>query len=247
LFDSKLVSQEQIHPETRYIAYRAMQEARVRPNYIKTWTVPEHVRYIGKSAFIGDTAMNRVQTIEIRGDDLYIAKNAFGMCERVTQLYIGKGVTHITPATFNCLPRLGTITVEEGNPVYTSNNNCLIEKESGTLIRAGSEAIVPTDGSIKHIASGAYFGFYREELPANAIPDGVISIGSYAFYNYSTSQSRAQVNIPHSVTSIGQHVFGSGWDIHYNGTKAEFIKMENNMAYRVTIFCTDGEIQISSD
>jgi hypothetical protein len=53
--------------------------------------------------------------------------------------------------------------------------------------------------------------------------------------------------IPSSVTTIGQTVFSNSWEIHYNGTKQEFAKMENNMASDGIVICTDGEIQISSD
>lgn len=247
LFDSKLVSQDKIHPETRYIADRAMQEARVRPNYIKTWTVPEHVRYIGKSAFIGDTAMNRVQTIEIRGDHAYIAEGIFYMCNTATNLYIGKGVTYITPRTFGKLPQLSSITVEQGNPVYVSIGNCLIENESGTLMLAACNATIPEDGSIKHIAAGAYWGIEGKQLPSNPIPEGVLTIGGFALYNYNSSRATTPLTIPGTVTRIAQHAFSSPGTVYYSGTKEEFSKLLNKIILNGTVICTDGEIQISSN
>lgn len=241
LFDSEMVSEDEIHPETRYIADEAMAGARIRAATIKTWTIPEHVRYIGKYAFQGESPLGALKAIEIRGDDAYIAKNAFGICNNVTNLYIGRGVTYITPGTFNCMPQLARITVEPGNPFYVSEDNCLIEQNSGTLVRAASESVIPLDGSIKHIASGAYYGLPGDRLPSNPIPDGVISIGSFAFYNFSGSGT---IMIPSSVTTIGQTVFANAWEFHYNGTKQEFAKMENNMASNGIVICTDGELSL---
>lgn len=245
LFDADMITQDNIHPKTRYIADKAMEGARVRASSVKTWTVPDQVRYIGKYAFQGDSPLGALKAIEIRGDDAYIAKNVFGICNNVTTLYIGRGVTYITPGTFNCMPQLDRITVEPGNPFYVSEDNCLIEQASGTLLRAASESVIPLDGSIKHIASGAYFGLYGDNLPNNPIPDGVISIGSFAFYNFSGSgTTQTKITIPSSVTTIGQTVFGSAREIHYDGTKQEFAKMENNMASDGTVICTDGEVQL---
>ncbi len=244
LFDSDMVTKDEIHPETRYIADEAMAGAHIRTTSIKTWTVPEHVRYIGKYAFQGESPLGALKAIEIRGDDAYIAKYAFGICNNVTTLYIGRGVTYITPGTFNSMPQLSRITVEPGNPFYVSIDDCLIEQTSGTLVRAAAESVIPLDGSIKHIAPGAYMGLYGDNLPNNSIPDGVISIGSFAFFNYSWGMTQTQITIPSSVTTIGQTVFGNAWEIYYNGTKQDFAKMENNMANDETVICTDGEVPL---
>ena len=67
------------------------------------------------------------------------------------------------------------ITVADGNTVYHSAGNCLIETESKTLVLGCKNSVIPTDGS-------------------------VTSIGEYAFYGCTSFTS---VTIPSSVTSIG--------------------------------------------
>ena len=48
------------------------------------------------------------------------------------------------------------ITVEEGNPLYHSAGNCLIETESKTLILGCKNSIIPDDGSVEKIGRFAF-------------------------------------------------------------------------------------------
>ena len=236
-----------LREETRYIPDNAFLTERFSPN-LTSITIPAGVRYIGDYAFQSEkSSLNKLTSLTVLGDGLYIGHHAFAGLDRLTELTIGAGVTYITPNTFNMLPLLSTITVEQGNPVYASIGNCLIEKESGTLIRAARNATLSNDGSIKHIAAGAYWGIASNELPSNPIPEGVLTIGEFALYNYHSNRATTPLMIPSTITSISQHTFASAGTIHYNGTKEQFTKLLNKIILNGTVICTDGEIQISSN
>ena len=85
------------------------------------------------------------------------------------------------------------------------------------------------------------------EMTNIVIPDGVTSIGNYAFRYCSSLES---ITIPDSMTSIGDYVFYNCrllTDITYEGTKAQWNEIRkdsswNEGAGKYTIHCTDGDI-----
>ena len=120
----------------------------------------------------------------------------------MTSITIPDSVTSISNgALYNC-GSLESIIVEQGNDVYHSAGNCLIEVESKTLIAGCKNSIIPKDGSVTNIGEGAFRGC--SGLTSVTIPDSVTSIGSGAFYN---CDGLTSVTIPDSVTNIGVGAF----------------------------------------
>ena len=71
---------------------------------------------------------------------------------------------------------LTSIIIDEQNPNYTSANvNCIIDKQTSTLI-AGRGNIVPQ--GVKHISD---FAFYWAEIESIVLPKSIETIGDYAF------------------------------------------------------------------
>ena len=109
------------------------------------------------------------------GNILY---GAFQNCSMLTSVTIGNSVTSIGDAFEGC-SGLTAIVVEEGNSVYHSAGNCLIETESKELMVGCKTSVIPDDGSVTSIGNRAFYNCTG--LTSITIPDSVTSIGSYAF------------------------------------------------------------------
>ena len=93
-----------------------------------------------------------------------------------------------------------SIVVAEGNPVYHSDGNCLIETASKTLIAGCNNSIIPVDGSVTSIGEFAFS--YCPELTSVFIPDSMTSIDNSIFAGCNNLTS---IVIPDSVTSINEY------------------------------------------
>ena len=115
-----------------------------------------------------------------------ISDYAFYGCNDITSITIGESVTDIGESAFSCCNDLIVITVADENQYFSSVDGNLYDKDKTTLIQY---AIGKTDTSF-------------------IIPDGVTSIGFFAFKNCGSITS---VTISASVTSM------SGWA--FNGCR----------------------------
>ena len=112
-------------------------------------------------------------------------------------------------------------------------------EENGT--KYGYNASLITDTSIGDSAFSRCF-----KLTSITIPDGVTSIGDYAFEECSITS----ITIPNSVTSIGDRAFSECYssltDVYYTGTKEQWnaitIGHDDGSLTSATIHCTDGDI-----
>jgi hypothetical protein len=162
-------------------------------------TISNSMMTIGKQAFEGCYSLT---SITIPNSVTTIGNYAFASCRSLASITIPKSVTSIGERPFGGCDGLFFISVEEGNSVYDSRNNCngIIETESNTLIVACKNTLIPN--SVTTIGNYAFNGF---ELTSVTIPNSVTTIGNYAFCCGLTS-----VTIPNSVTSIGEGAFKNG-------------------------------------
>lgn len=61
----------------------------------------------------------------------------------IEKLFIPKSVTAINSSALICMGNLDEITVDEENPEYKSENNCLLTKDGTTLLRACNKSTIP--------------------------------------------------------------------------------------------------------
>ena len=211
-------------------------------------TLPDSLTYIGDYAFMGCTSLS---TIAFPDSVTSIGEGAFYNCYKLTSIGIPKSVSIIGDDAFAVCWGLESITVEEGNPVYDSRNNCnaIIESASDTLIAGCKNTVIPD--TVTGIGQDAFRGCrglrsiaipssvtgigYRafgscDELISVSIPDSVVSIGSYAF---SFCTKLIDISIPDSVANIGTGVFrNTAWfeaqpdGVIYLGTTAYSVKGE---------------------
>ena len=191
-------------------------------------SIPDSVTSIGDWAFSGCKSLT---SVNIPDSVTSIGNEAFYGCSSLTSISIPDSVTIIGSYAFSNCSSLTSITVAEGNGVYHSNGNCLIQTNSKTLISGCKNSVIPTDGSVTSIGNYAFNGC--DSLTHISIPDSVTIIGSYAFYDCA---SLASISIPDSVTSIGDYAFyicSKLNTVYYCGTAAEWKRISigsNNTA-----------------
>jgi len=107
---------------------------------------------------------------------------AFFCCSDLTSVTIPASVTSIGNGAFSYCSGLTTITVESGNTAYRSENDCIIESTSNTLIVGCKNSVIPLN--VTSIGDEAFLGC--SGLTNVLIPAGVMSIGSGAFRDCSS-------------------------------------------------------------
>ena len=162
--------------------------------------IPSSVTSIGENAFSGCSSLT---SINIPSSVTSIGWYAFQNCSSLTSINIPSSVTSIGTAAFEGCSSLTVITVDESNPVYSSENNVLLSKKDKSLIRAGV-GLEKYDIPSWVTSIGKYAFECCRSLTSINIPSSVTSIGKYAF---ECCRSLTSINIPSSVTSIGTAAF----------------------------------------
>ncbi len=193
-------------------------------------TIPDSVTSIGSSAFYGTGYYNDDTNWEngvlyvgnhlvdtdsyehgevpaeysVNEGTVAIADDAFAYCDSLTSVYFGNGVTSIDVDAFDRCDSLKSITVDENNKNYSSQDGVLFNKDKTELILypVGNKTSYNIPDSVTSIGNGAFGAC--DSLKSITIPNSVTSIGEGAF---SGCNSLTSITIPNSVTSIGDGAF----------------------------------------
>ncbi|MDE7164770.1 MAG: leucine-rich repeat protein [Clostridiales bacterium] len=178
-------------------------------------TIPDSVTSIGDYAFNGCaieeatipimaaryiTNSNLKKVVITSGTS--IGNYTFSNCQALTSITIPDSVTSISALAFEKCSGLTSITVSSGNSKYKSQGNCLVDKQSKTLVFGCKTSIIPTDGSVTSIGESAFSGCTG--LTSIAIPNSIVNIKQSAFWGCS---ELTNITIPNSVTSIAPFTF----------------------------------------
>lgn len=159
-----------------------------------TSVIPDGVKIIGTWAFPMISLLNG---ITIPSSVEKIEYCAFYYCKN-TSFFIPESVTTLEPYCFADCTQLTSLEVAENNPVYKSEENCIIEKATGTVIKGCNTSVIPQ--GVKIIAPGAFRMMKAEEI---VIPQGVEIIDIEAFFGSTIKK----VVLPDTLTEIRSDAF----------------------------------------
>ena len=165
-------------------------------------TLPASLISIGEGAFSGCI---KLEQITIPNSVASIGSLAFSNCDALNSVSIPASVTHIGDGAFANCSKLSTINVAEDNPNYCVDNGALFNKDKTCLLRYEVhqyEIIYQIPDGVTSIGAWAFSG--NDALAVILIPDSVTSLGRYAFSNCTNLSS---LDIPDSVTSIEGGLF----------------------------------------
>ena len=187
-------------------------------------TVPNSVTNIGWAAFYACTSLTNViigtNTTSIEGDAFddcssltsvtipnsvtNIGSQAFFDCISLTNVIIPDGVINIGSEAFAYCFSLTAITVDALNPVYSSVDGVLFNKNQTRLIKypGGKAGSYTVPNSVTSIETNAFM--LCATITNITFGNSVTNIGIEAFYSCANLSS---VTIPNSVVSIGGAAF----------------------------------------
>ena len=162
-------------------------------------TIPESVTSIEECAFSGCSSLT---SITIPNSVTTIGEEAFEDCSSLTSITIGNGVTNIHKYAFRGCYSLNSVKISNKYCYdYFKDKVTNIQNKVTNITFYGANA--SADGRCL-IVNGEFQRFIEKGVTQYSIPEGVTSIGDYAFENCSRLTN---ITIPESVTHIGDWAF----------------------------------------
>lgn len=169
---------------------------------LKDVTMGENITSIGEMAFHNCDSLT---SVTIEDGVTNIGDSAFAYCDSLASIVIPKSVINIEECAFRSCDSLKSITVEEDNDSYKDIDGNLYSKDGTILMQYAIGKTVNTFIIPEGITSIGSYAFYDcDSLVIVTIGNGVENIGDLAFYN---CDSLSSIIVPESVTSIGEKAF----------------------------------------
>ena len=193
-FDSKNIESVIFPASLREIGMFAFENCK----NLKKVSIPGSVKIIGGSSFMDCVALESL----FLGEGVEeIHSGAFAGCLKLTTVYLPASLKSLESDSFMGCETLQSLGVASGNALYTSVNNCIIEKASGTLVMGCMSSVIPDDGTVTSIGAGAFECVMG--LKVLVIPECITSIGKDAF----RSGGLEYLYLPKTIESIGSYAF----------------------------------------
>ncbi len=187
--------------------------------YLEYIDIPDSVKNIGMSAFSGCRSLKEISLPRgIENVDQY----TFADCESLAALRLPSTLTSIKPDAFIGCTALQEIVIDEQNPVFAVDGNCIMRKADNAVVCGFESSMIPDNAEI--VGSGA---FAARKLTSVVIPEGVGVIESGAFSDcleleevvlpttlkklggaaFAGCSKLKRCIIPYGLTEIGQYAF----------------------------------------
>lgn len=195
-------------------------------------TIPDSIDYIGDYAFCNCTSLTEITIPNSPNNVTYIGEYSFAFTS-LTEVTIPNSVIVILKGTFASCELLTNVIIP--NTVTSIDKDAFEDTPYWNNIKNSS-----TNGCI--IINNILYDYIGEEEKVN-IPNGVTSIGEWAFY----LTSLTEVTIPNSVTSIYEDAFNDIQltDVYFQGTEDEWNSIEidntNECLINATIHFLDND------
>lgn len=158
---------------------------------------------------------NKLTSITIESGVTSISDYAFWQCDDLTTITLPDSVITIGREAFGSCTGLTSVTIP--NSVTSMDDyafrNCFRLSQVHITDIAAWCNISFSDITANPLYNGASLCIDGESVTVLTIPDGVTSIGNYAFSGYS---SLTNITIPNSVTNFGNSAFDSCTNLAYN-------------------------------
>lgn len=148
----------------------------------------------------GFSSFRKITKVVIPEGVTGIDEHAFRKCTELKTIVIPSTVTDIQQQAFRQVD-FENIQIDPENPAFEGNGSYIADNETKTLIYGNSTGYIPNDGSVEHIGAYAFADIGNGNI---TVPEGIKTIGSYAFSNYKNVQS---LTLPSTVTSISTYAF----------------------------------------
>lgn len=162
--------------------------------------IPDSVKNIYGNAFFDCMSLKEVKLSE----NLTELNNIFWDCTSLESIHIPARVYAISSNEFSDCTSLKKITVDEDNPYYYSKDNCIIDRQTGVLVKGCKTSVIPE--GVTAIGESA-FRFVRG-IDTLVIPDTVTQIGEDAFYD---AEITGKLTIPGSIAVLPEDSFSSSY------------------------------------
>ena len=187
----------------------------------KTLTVPDTLK--GKPCILAEHSFygaESVESLRVSGGIADIPDFCFTKMTALTEVTFAEGVTNVGSSCFSggaltdvVIPaslvsiagdtfgkKLTNVDISADNPVYLWSGNCLIDKQTKTLVLGNAASVIPSDGSVEIIGEHAFS--YLPDLQTE-IPSCIRTIGVRAFFNSGLSEIR----LPEGVETVDAEAF----------------------------------------